>query len=49
MLTLELETGTELALAKAVVRHPLRDYVEHVDLLLVRRGEKVTVDVRSSS
>ena len=45
VLTLELATGTELALAKAVVRHPLRDYVEHVDLLLVRRGEKVTVDV----
>jgi large subunit ribosomal protein L25 len=46
ILTLELESGdTELALPKSVVRHPLRDYVEHVDLLLVRRGEKVTVDV----
>ena len=37
--------GEELALAKSVVRHPLRDYVEHVDLLLIRRGEKVTVDI----
>jgi len=47
ILTLELEGGgTELALPKSVVRHPLRDYVEHVDLLLVRRGEKVTVDVQ---
>jgi len=47
ILTLEMEGGdTELALPKSVVRHPLRDYVEHVDLLLVRRGEKVTVDVQ---
>lgn len=45
VLTLGLADGEELALAKSVVRHPLRDYVEHVDLLLVRRGEKVTVDV----
>ena len=45
VITLELDGGEELALAKSVVRHPLRDYVEHVDLLLVRRGEKVTVDV----
>ncbi len=45
VLTLQLEGGDELALPKSVVRHPLRDYFEHVDLLLVRRGEKVTVDV----
>jgi large subunit ribosomal protein L25 len=45
VITLDLAGGEELALAKSVVRHPLRDYVEHVDLLLVRRGEKVTVDV----
>lgn len=45
VLTLELNGGDELALAKSVVRHPLRDYIEHVDLLLVRRGERVTVDV----
>jgi large subunit ribosomal protein L25 len=44
--TLDLGNGsTELALAKAVVRHPLKDYFQHVDLLLVQRGEKVTVDV----
>ena len=36
----------QLALPKSVVRHPLRDYVEHVDLLVVRRGEKVTVDIQ---
>jgi large subunit ribosomal protein L25 len=46
VLTLQLEGGDELALPKSVVRHPLRDYFEHVDLLLVRRGEKVTVEVQ---
>ncbi len=47
VLTLQLDGGeTELALAKSVVRHPLRDYFEHVDLVIVKRGEKVTVDVQ---
>jgi large subunit ribosomal protein L25 len=45
VLTLELDGVDELALPKSVVRHPLRDYFEHVDLLLIRRGEKVTVDI----
>jgi large subunit ribosomal protein L25 len=27
------------------VTHPIRPYIEHVDLLLVQRGEKVTVEV----
>jgi large subunit ribosomal protein L25 len=46
VLTLEFEGGkSELALAKSVVRHPLKDYVEHIDLVIVKRGEKVTVDV----
>ncbi len=45
VLTLQLDGGDELALPKAVTRHPLRDYIEHVDLLLIRRGEKVTVEV----
>ena len=45
VLTLAIDGGEELALPKSVVRHPLRDYVEHVDLILVRRGERVTVDV----
>lgn len=46
VLTLQLADGEALALPKSVVRHPLRDYVEHVDLLLIRRGEKVTVDIQ---
>jgi large subunit ribosomal protein L25 len=40
-----LPGGAQLALPKAVQRDPIRGYVEHVDLLLVRRGEKVTVDI----
>jgi large subunit ribosomal protein L25 len=38
--------GTEaLALAKAIQRDPIKDTFEHVDLIIVRRGERVTVDV----
>ena len=40
-----LDGGSELALPKAVQRDPIRGSIEHVDLILVRRGEKVTVDV----
>ena len=36
---------SELALTKTVTAHPIKNYIEHVDLLLVRRGEKVTVEV----
>ena len=34
-----------LALPKAVQRHPIKGVIEHVDLIEVRRGEKVTVDI----
>jgi large subunit ribosomal protein L25 len=40
-----LSGGSELALPKAVQRDPIKGSVEHVDLILVRRGEKVTVDI----
>jgi large subunit ribosomal protein L25 len=40
-----LKSGSELALPKAVQRDPVRGFLEHVDLILVRRGEKVTVEV----
>ena len=46
LLTLDLGGRTELALPKDVQRDPVRNLIEHVDLLLVRRGEKVTVEVR---
>ena len=38
-------SGTQLALAKQVQRDPIRSDVEHVDLVIVRKGEKVTVEV----
>jgi large subunit ribosomal protein L25 len=46
LLTLETPDGDQLALPKVVVRHPIRGHLEHVDLLAVRKGEKVTVDVQ---
>lgn len=35
-----------LALAKAIQRDPIKDTFEHIDLIIVKRGEKVTVDIR---
>lgn len=40
-----LRNGSEIALPKAVQRDPVRNIIEHVDLILVRRGEKVTIEV----
>ena len=40
-----LTSGSDLALPKAVQRDPIKGFLEHVDLILVRRGEKVTVEV----
>jgi large subunit ribosomal protein L25 len=40
-----LDGGDELALPKDVQRDPLKGFLEHVDLLVVKRGEKVTVEV----
>lgn len=45
LLTVVLDGKEQLALTKAVQRDPLTRVHEHVDLLVVRRGEKVTVDV----
>jgi large subunit ribosomal protein L25 len=45
LLSVELSGKTELALPKEIQRHPIRGSFEHVDLVLVRRGEKVTVDI----
>ena len=40
-----LTKSSEIALPKAVQRDPVRGFIEHVDLILVRRGEKVTVEI----
>ena len=46
LLTLKLTDGTEqLALPKQVQRNPIRPIIEHVDLLAVKRGERVSVSI----
>ncbi|MFI6288449.1 50S ribosomal protein L25/general stress protein Ctc [Streptomyces sp. NPDC051018] len=46
LISLDIEgRSPELAIPKAVQRDPLKGFLEHVDLLLVKRGEKVTVEV----
>jgi large subunit ribosomal protein L25 len=44
--SIEITDGTRaLALAKAIQRDPIKETFDHVDLILVRRGEMVTVEV----
>jgi large subunit ribosomal protein L25 len=45
VLTLDIEGKEQLALTKALEIHPIRRNIQHIDLLVVRRGEKVTVEV----
>ncbi|MET7436387.1 50S ribosomal protein L25/general stress protein Ctc [Streptomyces sp. NPDC004082] len=45
LLSLELDGKSQLAIPKAVQRDAIKGFLEHVDLLLVRSGEKVTVEV----
>ncbi|MFJ4714983.1 50S ribosomal protein L25/general stress protein Ctc [Streptomyces sp. NPDC088785] len=45
LLSLDIDGKNELAIPKAVQRDPLKGFLEHVDLLLVKRGEKVTVEL----
>lgn len=46
LLSLQLDDGkTQLALPKQIQRDPVRNSIEHVDLIVIRVGEKVTVEV----
>ena len=46
LLSIDIEGGAnQLALPKQVQRDPIKGFIEHVDLLIVKRGEKVTVEV----
>jgi large subunit ribosomal protein L25 len=45
LLTIEIDGKDHLALAKDIQRDPIRPVIEHIDLVVVRRGEKVHVDV----
>ena len=45
LLNIDIDGKIELTLPKSIVRHPLKQILEHIDLVLVRRGEKVIVSV----
>lgn len=45
VIDLDIEGKSQLALTKQLDIHPIGGYIEHADFLIVRRGEKVTVDV----
>lgn len=45
LLEIDLGGSKELTLPKSVQRDPIRGSLEHVDLIVVKRGEKVVVDV----
>lgn len=45
LISLDVDGASELAIPKAVQRDAVRGHLEHVDLLLVKRGEKVNVEV----
>ncbi|MGX1561221.1 50S ribosomal protein L25/general stress protein Ctc [Streptomyces sp. NPDC055506] len=46
LIALDIDGKTkELAIPKAVQRDPLKGFLEHVDLLLVKQGERVNVDI----
>jgi large subunit ribosomal protein L25 len=45
LLNISIDGKTQLALPKQVQRDPIKGFLEHVDLLVVRKGEKVTVEV----
>jgi large subunit ribosomal protein L25 len=45
VLTLDIDGKEQLALTKALAIHPIRRTITHADLLVVRRGEKVVVEV----
>ena len=45
LLSIDVNGTSQLALPKQVQRDPLKHTIDHVDLVIVRRGEKVTVDI----
>jgi large subunit ribosomal protein L25 len=45
LISLPIDGKQEFVLPKAVQRDPIKGFLKHVDLLLVKRGEKVTVEV----
>lgn len=45
LLSIDLDGKSQLALPKQVQRDPIKGFLEHLDLIIVRKGEKVTVEV----
>jgi large subunit ribosomal protein L25 len=45
LFALDIEGTKQLAVTKDIQRDPVRQVIEHIDLLLVRKGEKITVEV----
>ncbi|HET7689318.1 MAG TPA: 50S ribosomal protein L25/general stress protein Ctc [Nocardioidaceae bacterium] len=45
LLSIELDGKSQLALPKQVQRDAIKGFLEHLDLIIVKKGEKVTVDV----
>ena len=45
LITLDIEGTQQLALVKDIQRDPVKQVIEHIDLIVVRQGEKVEVDV----
>ncbi|WP_409484914.1 50S ribosomal protein L25/general stress protein Ctc [Arsenicicoccus dermatophilus] len=45
LLAIVIDGQERLALAKDVQRDPIKPVIDHIDLVIVKRGEKVTVDV----
>ncbi len=45
VLDLDIAGKNELALVKDVQKDPVRQIIEHIDLIIVKKGEKVTIDV----
>lgn len=45
LLSLDINGEDHLALVKDIQRDPIKQIIEHIDLLTVRKGEKVSVDV----
>ncbi len=45
LLTITVDGKENLALPKQIQRDPIKGFLEHLDLILVRKGEKVTVDI----
>jgi large subunit ribosomal protein L25 len=45
LLTISIDGKEQMALPKQIQRDPIKGFLEHLDLIIVRKGEKVTVDI----